>query len=103
MSAETTARERVAKMLDPDVFALRSPANRSLLIPPVIDRARALLAAALDDPDLAPQVSWWRRACEHSRVLNPKEHRDGETAEYEQACSPCLRDRMRAWLLDGVS
>lgn len=66
---------------------------------PASQKARVVLAAALDDPDLAPRISLWRNWCEHSRILNPREHRDGDAAEYEQACSPCVRDQLRAWLL----
>lgn len=42
-----TPAERAARVLDPDTFALQSPANRALLIPPVIARAQTILAAAL--------------------------------------------------------
>lgn len=66
---------------------------------PATVKARVVLAAALDDPDLAPKISLWRNYCEHSRILNPREHRDGDTAQHEQACSPCLRDQLRTWLL----
>lgn len=66
---------------------------------PASQKARVVLAAALDDPDLAPRVSQWRDWCKHSEILNPDQFRDGDTAQYEQACSPCVRDRLRAWLL----
>lgn len=53
------------------------------------EAARKVLAAALDHPDVAPMIRDWRMGpCEHYRT---------------DVCSPCLRDRLRAYLLGGTS
>jgi hypothetical protein len=60
------------------------------------------LTAALDDPDLGGLIRDWRAPCEHSRPLRYGPDLSRSAGEREQACSPCLRDRLVAYLLAGA-
>jgi hypothetical protein len=62
--------------------------------------AADVLTGALDDPDLGAQISTWRRPCGHSRLVNVRGELAGsEETGFEDGCSPCVRDRMRAYFL----
>lgn len=66
------------------------------------DRARTMeqVIDRINDVDMGPRLSTWRHTpCEHSRLLNPREQAQGDEPDYDDACSPCLRDRLRAYLL----
>jgi len=67
--------------------------------------AERVVVALLDDPEFANRIRDWRLApCEHSQVRNQWRHDNtGEPLVYEQACSPCLRDRLTAHLLNGAA
>lgn len=66
--------------------------------------ALTALTAALDDPEFANHIRDWRLTpCEHSRPLRYGPDLSGSAGRREQACSPCLRDRLRAYLLGGAS
>lgn len=66
------------------------------------DRARTMeqVIERINDVDMGPRLGTWRHTpCEHSVVLNPLESALGDEEEWDDACSPCLRDRLRAYLL----
>lgn len=66
---------------------------------PATDKARAVLEAALDDPNLAERITAMRRPCGHSLPLRYGPVLGQSEPEYQRACSPCLRDRLRAYFL----
>ena len=63
----TPAVERAARVLDPDAFALRSPANRKLFVPRAVARARKIVAAALDVEEMTEALARFR--WEHRAVV----------------------------------
>lgn len=63
------------------------------------DRARTMeqVIDRINDVDMGPRLSTWRHTpCEHSLVVVDN---SGGVLDSEDACSPCLRDRLRAYLL----
>ena len=78
-----------------DQTPIEKAAEAALLVPhgPITSEAarrvaRAALTAALDHPDLGPMIRDWRMSsCEHYRGTD--------------ICSPCLRDLLKEWMLDG--
>jgi hypothetical protein len=95
MSSEKTPMERAADAL------AKAGVQHAQLRDHYTER---VVVALLDDPEFANRIRDWRLApCEHSRPLRYGPVLGQSEPRYEQACSPCLRDRLTAHLLNGAA